>query len=334
MLMINSKTIGNECPTYVIAEIGVNYNGSYKLASELVTSAAACGVDAVKIQIITANRSYTPDSDSYSIFKQNELAVEEWIKLVDFAKSLKITIFSTFVNDLDLKYAEILDLPAVKISSTNITNFPLLKSVARLGKPVIMSTGMGYLSEVDEAIRFLEKNGQNKIGILQCTSLYPTPPDQLNLRSIRTIQCAFPKYPVGFSDHTVGNHCAIAAVACGAKIVEKHFTLNKEIEGPDHHFSATPDEMKALVGAIREVEMSLGSTQKRPSPREISLRDEFQRSLVAAVDIRKGQCLEADMLIPKRSPSKGIEPKYVDIICGRIARIDIRKDSPITWDCI
>ena len=334
MLTIDNRQIGDGRPTYVIAEIGINYNGSYDIAAQLVTVAAECGVDAVKLQIITAEKSYTPDSISHSIFKRNELCLEEWGALVKLARKLGLTVFATFVNAYDLQYAESIELPAVKISSTNITNFPLLEAIAGLEKPVIMSTGMAYLNEVDEAVRYLEDRGLRELGILHCSSLYPATPESLNLRAIQTLKMAYPDYPIGFSDHTLGIHCAVAAVVCGASIIEKHFTLDRDMDGPDHHFSATPAEMKALMIAIREVEAALGSTHKRPVAEEIPIRKEFQRSLVAIEAIRKGQPIEAGMLIPKRSPVKGVEPKYLDIICGRTARADIPQDAPITWDLI
>ncbi|MEE1550225.1 MAG: N-acetylneuraminate synthase family protein [Nitrospinaceae bacterium] len=334
MLTIDNRNIGEDRPTYVIAEIGINYNGSYNIAEQLVTSAAECGVDAVKLQIITAEKSYTPDSISHSIFKKNELSPEEWQGLVKLARNLELTVFATFVNANDLKSAEPLELPAIKISSTNITNFPLLKAIARLGKPVILSTGMGYLSEVDEAVRYLEERGLRKLGILHCSSLYPAAPENLNLRAIQTLKMAYPEYPIGFSDHTMGIHCTVAAVVCGAAIIEKHFSLDRDMDGPDHHFSATPQELKTLVAALREVEAALGSTRKHPVSGELQLRKQFQRSLVAAVDIKQGQRLESEMLIPKRSPNKGIAPKHLDIVCGRRVRSNVSKDSPLTWDHI
>ncbi|MEW5766982.1 MAG: N-acetylneuraminate synthase family protein [bacterium] len=334
MLVINSKPIGAGHPTYIIAEIGINHNGSLDIATKMLEQAVKSGVDAVKMQIISADNSYARTSPSYSIFKKVELSLEEWATLVNQARMLNIDMFATFVNSSDLLYAEQLDLPAIKISSTNITNFPLLEAIAQLGRPVIMSTGMGYLSEVDEAVRFLEKKGQQQMGILQCTSLYPTQPKDVNLLAIRTLAEAFPKYPVGFSDHTIGINCAVAAVAMGAKILEKHFTLDRDMEGPDHHFSVTPDELACMVSAVREVEAAFGSSMKGPVLEERSIRDQFQRSLVASEDIREGERLEQGKIITKRSEVKGIAPKYMDIVIGRIAKQSIAKDAPITWDAV
>ena len=233
MFLINNREIGGENPTYIIAEMGINHNGSLDIAMKMVKEAAKCGVDAIKVQIVDADRSYTKNSESYSIFKSVELKIDEWGKIVKLAKKLNLDIFASFTQPEDVKIAEQLDLPAIKVSSSNITNFPFLKAVAKVGKPLFLSTGLGYLSEVDEAVRYLEENGNKQIGILQCTSLYPTEHKDVNLLVIKTLQKAFP-YPIGFSDHTKGICSAIASVALGAKIIEKHFALDRSMQGPDH----------------------------------------------------------------------------------------------------
>jgi len=334
MIAINKKQIGEQYFPYIIAEMGINHNGRFDIALKMVEAAAACGADAVKLQIISADESYTRNSKSYDIFKKIEFSLEQWQKIVAFAKNKGIDVFSTFVNLHDLKYAALLDLPAIKISSTSITNFPLLEAAGRIGKPIIISTGMSYLSEVDEAVRCLERNGMDQIGIMHCTSLYPTAPEDVNLRVIETFKLAFPCYPVGYSDHTSGIHCAVAAVALGAQIIEKHFTLDKSMPGPDHHFSVTPDELKRMIREIREVKSAMGSSLKRPAKDEIPIRSQLQRSLVAAVRIRKGQEIKPNMLASKRSADTGIAPKYLSIVSGRTAKIDIEKDTPITWELI
>ena len=334
MIKINNREIGGDNPTYIIAEMGINHNGSFDIAMKMVKEAAKCGVDAIKVQIISAGESYTRKSKSYSIFKKVELKFEEWRMLVNRARELGIDIFSTFVNTVDLEHAKELDLPAIKISSTNLTNFPLLEAVAKLKKPVLISTGMCYLSEVDEAIRFLEEKGQGQIGILQCTSLYPTYPKDVNLLAIQTLTRAFSKYTVGFSDHTIGINCAVASVAIGGKIIEKHFTLDRNMEGPDHHFSATVEELTALVKAVREVEIALGSSIKKPVHNEILTRERFQRNLVAAQDIKEGDILSYEKICVKRSEIKGVSPKDLKVIIGRHARKNIVKDEAVTWDAI
>ena len=196
-----------------------------------------------------------------------------------------------------------------------------------------MSTGLSYLSEIDEAIRFLERNNNKQIGLLQCTALYPTIPEYVNLNVIKTLKRAYP-YPVGYSDHTIGNSCAIASVALGASIIEKHFTLDKSMEGPDHHFSATPEELRVLVKAVREVESSLGSYVKHPVPDEIPQREVMQRKLVAAKDIGEGEVITNESVLLKRSSLEGFTSKYYDLVIGRKAKKHISVDTPITFDLI
>ena len=333
MIKINNREIGGDSPTYIIAEMGINHNGSLDIAMKMVKEAAKCGVDAIKVQIVDADRSYTKNSESYSIFKSVELKIDEWGKIVKLAKKLNLDIFASFTQPEDVKIAEQLDLPAIKVSSSNITNFPFLKAVAKTGKPLFLSTGLSYLSEVDEAVRYLEENGNKQIGILQCTSLYPTEHKDVNLLAIKTLQKSFP-YPIGFSDHTLGVSCAIASVALGAKIIEKHFTLDRSMQGSDHKFSATPEKLAQMVKSIREVELSMGFSIKRPVADEISLREKLLRSIVVVRNIEKGEILTEDKISIKRSDEKGLEPRYFEIVLGRKARKNIPKDKPVTFESI
>lgn len=334
MLSINNKKIGDGFPAYIIAEIGINYNGDFDLAIKMVEEAARAGVDAVKVQIIYADKSYTKDSESYAIFKKVELPMEDWKKIVARARDLKIDIFATFTQPEDMRTAEILGLPAIKISSSNITNFPLLKAAARSGKPILVSTGMAYLSEVDEAVRYLEEHGVRNLGIFHCISLYPTSAKDANLQAITTMRQAFLQYPIGFSDHTMGNHCAIAAVALGARIIEKHFTMDRAMEGPDHHFSATPSEFAELVKAVRETESALGSGIKCPASAEVDLRAKFQRILVATHDIKEGEKLNEENMTAKRSGQGGLATRWHEIVLGRPVRRALAKDEPLTLDIL
>ena len=333
MIKINNREIGGDSPTYIIAEMGINHNGSLDIAMKMIKEAAKCGVDAVKVQIVDADKSYTKDSESHSLFKSVELKIKEWEVIVRSAEQLNIDIFATFAHAEDVIIANELQLPAIKVSSGNLTNFPLLKNVAKTGVSVLLSTGLSYLSEVDEAVRYLEKNGNNQIGILHCTALYPASPRDVNLLVIKTLRKAFP-YPIGFSDHTKGICSAIASVALGAKIIEKHFTLDRSMEGSDHCFSSTPEELMQMVRSIREIELSMGSSIKRPVSDEISLRDKLRRSIVAARNIEKGEILTEDKITAKRSKVKGLEPRYIEIIVGREVKKTISKDDPITMDLL
>jgi len=333
VIKINNREIGGDSPTYIIAEMGINHNGSLDIAMKMIKEAAKCGVDAVKVQIVDADKSYTKDSESHSLFKSVELKIKEWEVIVRSAEQLNIDIFATFAHAEDVIIANELQLPAIKVSSGNLTNFPLLKNVAKTGVSVLLSTGLSYLSEVDEAVRYLEKNGNNQIGILHCTALYPASPRDVNLLVIKTLRKAFP-YPIGFSDHTKGICSAIASVALGAKIIEKHFTLDRSMEGSDHCFSSTPEELMQLVRSIREIELSMGSSIKRPVSDEISLRDKLRRSIVAARNIEKGEILTEDKITAKRSKVKGLAPRYIEIIVGREVKKTISKDDPITMDLL
>jgi sialic acid synthase SpsE len=333
VIKINNREIGGENPTYIIAEMGINHNGSLDIAMKMVKEAAKCGVDAVKVQIVDADKSYTKDSESHSLFKSVELKIKEWEVIVRLAEKLNIDIFATFAHAEDLIIVNELQLPAIKVSSSNLTNLPLLKAVAVTGKPILLSTGMSYISEIDEAIRCIEQNGNDRIGILQCTALYPTPPKDVNLLAIETLRKTF-SYTVGFSDHTEGITSAIASVVLGAKIIEKHFTLDKNMEGPDHHFSATVEELSMMVESIREIELSLGASIKGPVVDELPLREKMQRSLVSCDDIKEGDVLTEDKISIKRSDVKGLEPRYFEIVLGRRARKSIPKDKPITFESI
>jgi len=333
-ITINGRTIGRGFPAYIIAEIGINHNGKEDLALAMIDKAAQAGADAVKFQIISAERSYSQKSESYQIFKKIELPKAAWRKIFAQAKAKKIDCFATFVNAADLADFADLEMPALKISSSNVTNFPLLKAIAEYPKPVILSTGMSYMREVMEAVSFLQRAGQIQLALLQCTALYPTPFKDVNLPVIATLQAQFPQCPIGFSDHSEGIHCAVASVAMGASMIEKHFTLDKKMEGPDHYFSATPPEMAALVSAIRQVEEALGSSIKEPVPAEVPQRDKMLRSLVALTDIKAGEVLTGDKLGAKRSPQKGLEPKYFESILGKKTRKPLVKDEPITFEAI
>lgn len=332
-LQIGNRTVGDGHPAYIIAEIGINHNGDPALFHRLLHAVKDAGADAVKVQIIDASKSYARSSPSYEIFKRVEFKGETWRTFIAEAKEMGLAIFSTFTDVATLRLVEEFDLPAVKVSSSNVTNAPLLRAIAAMKRPVIMSTGMSYLSEVDEAVRELEAHGCTELAILQCTSLYPTPPRDVNLRTFVTLRHAFP-YLIGFSDHTVGTACAIAAVALGARMIEKHVTLDRSLPGSDHHFSATPEELATLVRAIRDVEAALGTSRKQPTAVELPERAKLQRVLVAARPIAAGEAFTAENVIPKRSGIDGLAPRAYDAIIGQRAARAISADEPITWDAV
>lgn len=332
---VDGRIIGDNHPTYIIAEIGINHNGDVDLALKMVEAAARAGADAVKFQIVDAEKSYTKDSESYKIFKGLELSFSDWERVAEKARILSIDVFASFHTvPEDLVFVERLAFPVIKLSSGNLTNIPLLKAVAASGKPIILSTGLSYLSEVDESVRCLEQNGASQIGILHCTSLYPTPPTEVNLLAIRTLKHAFPRHIVGFSDHTDGIHCSLVAVALGARIIEKHFTLDRTLPGPDHAFSSTLQELAILVNGIREVESAMGDGEKKPAPQELSLRVKYRRGIVAARDIAEGELINPGHLSIKRCNSECLETKYYTLLLGRCVRTNILKDTPITLNMV
>lgn len=333
-MQINQRTIGLNLATYIIAELGTNYNGDVDVAIEMVERCKNAGADAVKLQIISADNSYTRTSESYEIFKAIELGKEQWLRVVQYAADLGIDIFPTFVNAQDIQeYADV-EFPVLKVSSTNITNFPLLKSLARQGRPIILSTGAAYLKEVEEAVTYLRQLGQTDIGILQCTALYPTEDQEINLNVIDQLVRTFPDCPIGFSDHSRDLVAPLAAVAKGASLVEMHVTLDPNMSGPDHYFSKTFDDLQLFVQSARRIESMRGDHIKQPVEREQVARQKWQRSLVALKPIQAGEILTEAHVTAKRSNERGLEPKQLDLIVGKRAVRNLERDDPITKEVV
>jgi len=340
-IRIGDKIVGHDEPCFIIAEAGSNHNGSLEQAKKLVDVAAEAKADAVKFQIFKAESlysKYTPEfsylkgQNTYELIKSIETP-REWIKeLAEYCKSKNIIFFA---SPFDFEAIDILDkyVPAFKIASFEITDLELLKYAAEKGKPMIISTGMANLGEIEDAITAIRSVGNENIILLHCNSLYPTPVEIANLRAIETMRTAF-KVPVGFSDHTLGIHIPIAAVAMGACVIEKHFTLDRTLPGPDHSFAIEPDELKEMVRCIREVEKAKGSGIKEKSDLESEeMYVKARRSIHAKINIPKGTKITRDMLIIKR-PGYGIKPKFIDMVVGREAKKDIREDEWISWDAV
>jgi len=338
---IGNELIGENEPCFIIAEAGSNHNGSLEQAKRLIEVAVESGVDAVKFQIFRAENlysKYTPGfrylkgKSTYDLIKSIETP-REWIK--ELARHCKEKNIDFLASAFDFEAVDILDkhVPAFKIASFEITDLELIKYAAEKGKPMIISTGMANLSEIEDAINAMRSVGNEDIILLHCNSLYPTPVQIVNLRAMETMRTAF-KVPVGFSDHTLGIHIPIAAVAMGACVIEKHFTLDRNLPGPDHSFAIEPDELKEMVRCIREVEKAKGSGIKEKSNLESEeMYIKARRSIHAKVDIPKGTKITRDMLIIKR-PGYGIKPKFIDIIVGREAKKDIKEDEWITWEMV
>jgi len=338
---IGDKVIGGDNPCYIIAEAGSNHNGSFEQAKKLIDAAVEAGADAVKFQIFKAENLYSKYTPEFSYLKgenvyeliKNIETPREWIKeLIKHCKGKNIDFLA---SAFDFEAVDLLDkyVPAFKIASFEITDLELIKYAAEKGKPMIISTGMANLSEIEDAINAIKSVGNENIILLHCNSLYPTPVEIVNLRAIETMKNAF-KLPVGFSDHTLGIHIPIAAVAMGACMIEKHFTLDRSLLGPDHSFALEPDELNAMVRCIREVEKVKGNGIKEKSELESEeMYVKARRSIHAKVDIPKGTKITRDMLIIKR-PGYGIKPKFIDIVIGREAKKDIKEDEWITWDMV
>jgi len=312
----------------------------------MIVEAKKCGIDAIKIQsfvtddfIADKNLKYTYKSQGrkitesqYKIFKRYELSKKIQKELFDFAKKQNIIIFSTPQDSnfemVDYLCGKEINMPAIKVGSDDLTNLPLLSYYAKKKRPMIISTGMATIDEIENAVKTIELEGNKEIIILKCTSLYPTPPEECNLNQINTLQCAFDKI-IGYSDHTSGSTAAVISIILGAKVIEKHFTLSKKMIGPDHWFSADPEELKLLVEQVREAEKMLGRPQFVLSKNELKMRQDSRRSLTAKNDIKKGEIIKESDLEFKR-PGNGLSPKYLPFVIGRIAKKYFKKGEMIT----
>jgi N,N'-diacetyllegionaminate synthase len=328
---------------FIIAEAGVNHNGSLELAKKLVDAAADAGADAVKFQTFKANnlvsksahkaeyqkQTTAADETQHAMLAKLELDDAAHRAIIEHCKRRQILFLSTPFEIESADMLEGLGMPIYKIPSGEITNLPYLRHISRLGKEIILSTGMSDLQEVENALRVLESEGtpRSKITVLHATTEYPCPIEDVNLKAMLTIQKAF-GVKVGYSDHTNGIEVPIAAVALGACVIEKHFTLDCTMDGPDHKASLEPGELKAMVSAIRNIEQALGDGLKRPSPSELKNIPIARKSLVAICDINKGDLFSEKNLGTKR-PGHGISPMRWDEVIGKRACRDFLLDELI-----
>ncbi len=329
--------------TLIIAEAGVNHNGDLDLAKQLISSAAAAGADLVKFQSFIAGKSISREApkaeyqmgttcageSQYDMVRKLELSRADHEILIEECRRHGIGFFSTAFDAESFDLLVELGLDCIKIPSGEITNLPLLRYMTRLGLPVILSTGMANLGEIEAALEVIEQAGtpRSLVTILHCTTEYPAPMGDVNLRAMVNLKAAF-GVEVGYSDHTVGIEIPIAAVALGATVIEKHFTLDRKLPGPDHQASLEPHELKAMVDAIRNVERALGDGIKRPSPSELKNKAIARKSLVAIRAIRAGEFFSADNIAAKR-PGTGISPMRWDEVIGRPALRDFAADELI-----
>jgi N,N'-diacetyllegionaminate synthase len=345
-IKIGNRLIGPRNPCFIIAEAGVNHNGDITLAKKLVDAAVEAGADAVKFQTFKAENVVTLTAEKaeyqknttgmgesqYEMIKKLELSEADFWDLSEYARDAGIIYLSTPFDEESVDLLDRIGVPAFKIPSGEITNFPLLKKVAEKSKPIILSTGMATLGEVEEALNYLRRNGAEDIILLHCTTSYPAPVKSVNLCAMETLRCAF-QVPIGYSDHTEGITIPIAAAAMGACIIEKHFTLDSTLPGPDHQASLEPQELSAMVKAVRDVEVARGNGVKGPTKEEEEIKKVARRSIVAKRDICVGNVLKERDLAIKR-PGTGIEPRYLESILQMKARVSIQKDQVIQWDMV
>jgi len=341
-MRIAGRQIGEGHPCFVIAEAGVNHNGSLELAKQLVEAAAHAGADAVKFQTFQAEKVISAGTPKAEYQKQTTGSTEQQLEMVRrlempepmtrsvaaHAASVGIMFLSTAFDEHSVDLLDDIGVPVFKVGSGDVTNLPLVEFIGRKRKPVILSTGMSYLEEVKSAVETLLAAGCPELALLHCVSSYPADPHEANLRVLRTLRDTF-RVPIGFSDHCMDNEIAIAAAAMGANIVEKHITLDVNLPGPDHRVSLSPDKFKSLVQSIRMVERALGDGVKRPYPCEQNVRALARRSIVAAHTIAPGAVITREMLDFKR-PGTGIPPGQWKELVGKRAAHEIASDSLIT----
>lgn len=343
---IGGRRIGAGSPAYVIAEISANHNQRFDAAVELVHRAKEAGADAVKLQ------TYTPDTitlradkpwfkvgggtlwDGQMLYDLYATAFTPWEwqpKLKEIASSLGLACFSSPFDPTAVDFLESMDVPAYKIASFELVDIPLIQKVARTGKPIIMSTGMATLEEIAEAVAAARSAGAHEIALLKCTSAYPAPPEEANLATIGELSSRF-DVVAGLSDHTLGVAVPIAAVALGACIIEKHFTLSRAEKGPDSEFSLEPAELKAMIDGIRVAEKSVGAPWFGITPKDENSRA-FRRSLFVVEDVKAGDLL-TERNVRSIRPSNGLHPRHYAEVIGRTFARDADKGTPLAWDLL
>jgi len=342
-IKISSRMIGAGNPVFVIAEAGVNHNGQVKLAKKMIDAAKKAGADAVKFQIFKAEATATKTAEKaeyqkegarresqYEMLKKLELTENEFRQLAAYAKRKNIIFLASAFDRKSVDFLDELGVPAFKVPSGEITNFPLLGQIAKKGKPIILSTGMSTLQEVKEALGVLRSGGARDIVLLHCVSTYPTKVEEANLRAMETLRRTF-KLPVGFSDHTLDITVPIAAAALGAVVIEKHFTLDRKLPGPDHKASLEPRELREMVARIGLVEKALGDGIKRPTKSEEVIKKVIGRSIVAKINIPRGIVITEKMLELKR-PGTGLGPEHLKKVIGKRAKKDMMADELVTLE--
>lgn len=344
-ISIGGRVVGPGMPVFIIAEAGVNHNGSLERALRLVDAAHTAGADAIKFQLYRAEEqvSHVAPTAEYQRKRSGSGSMLDMAQSYDLpwdghraiaghCRKVGIAYMSSCFDQQAVDFLVSLGAESIKVGSGEITNYPLLAHMAATGKPVLLSTGMSTLQDVAGAVDQIRAHGDSPVVLLQCVSNYPAEPGTINLRAMVAMGQAF-GVPVGYSDHTLGSTVAVAAVALGACMVEKHFTLDKTLPGPDHSMSLDPEELRNFVVAIRTAEAALGDGIKRPHPTELATQRVARRSLVSASPIHAGERLD-DTNVTLKRPATGIDPRLWDAVRGRAAAVDIPDDVPITWEML
>ena len=331
-IKISNKWIGENYPTFVIAEAGINHNGNLKTAKKLIAEAKRSNADAIKFQTFSANDLASKKSQFFNLFKKLEFSNEEFTKLSNYAKSKNIIFLSTPFSSNAVDLLTKLKVPAFKIASGDLTNLPLIKYAASKNKPMIISTGMANMNEVRDAIKTIKISKNNKIIVMHSVSGYPTPVDQVNLNVIKSMMKKIP-YVIGYSDNGSDNLVPLAAVIFGAKVIEKHFTLNKKMKGPDHLMSCDPKQLKEIITNIRLVEKMFGTDEKSCQESELTNKIMARRSIITLDTIPKNTTITKNMIGIKR-PATGIDPKFFNEIIGKKTKRKINVETPLKWSDI
>ena len=345
-IVINSRKIGPGYPVYIVAEMSANHGQKFERAVDIIRAAKEAGADAIKLQTFTPD-AHTIKSDRdcfrvgggtlwdgrtlYDLYAEAYMPWDWQPKLQAMAHELGLDFFSAAVDATSVDFLETLNVPVHKITSFEIVDLALIKKMAHTGKPLIISTGMATLAEIEEAVRTAQSGGANQIALLKCNSSYPAPPEEMNLKTIPHLSETF-GLPVGLSDHTIGIATSVAAVAMGACIIEKHFTLSRSLTGLDSSFSMEPAEFKMMVDAIRITEKALGQVNYSLTVSEAKSRV-LRRSLFVTCDVKAGERF-SDENVRSIRPGHGLHPRYVADIIGRYAAQDIQRGTPLTWKLV
>jgi N,N'-diacetyllegionaminate synthase len=329
-ISIDGKKIGSNFDPYFIAEAGLNHNGDINLAKKMIDAALDCGADAIKFQTYISENFLTLSSEYFKFFKDVELKPNEFKELHDHAKERGITFFSAPFDIESANNLKQIEIPCFKIASSDLTNFPLIKHIAKMQKPMIISTGIGTLQEIQDALDICKSVDNGNVALLHSVANYPTQLDETNLAAIKILRDRF-NVPVGYSDNGESSLVDIVAVSLGASIIEKHFTLDKNLFGPDHIFSIEPNNLKNLIHKLKLIKKIKGISKKEPQPSELTNMKSIRKCIVAASNLIEGEIITSSKLAIKR-PQSGIEPKFFDEIIGKKINKNIDKDSPIQWN--